>query len=116
MNLLEKIKLFKSKKFNNDFDRTLENAISNSDENFEEEIIQNYLLLIQSLNLKKQNHTIKISNQNCFIITIDGQKYDFDLHIRHNQSKLTEAKMSIESLINETEIENIERKLNEYFS
>lgn len=111
--IMKRIQLLEALGSGGAIERELERMGQQSEENVVNEIAQNYMILIHSLHLEGENHTIRISQDDCYSASIDGKLYDFDLLVRHDQSELTEAKMAIEAWMTEENQEAVERRLNE---
>ena len=78
-------------------------------------IVKDYLYLIRKTYKGKKPEKITLTN-NPYVIYIDGEEYDFDVLIRHNNQKGTNCKMEIEVLINESLRDEVERQLNNQFT
>lgn len=77
-------------------------------------IVEDYFYLLKSVLRKRKPGHVKVSKNDYYVLTVDGEEYDFDSLIRHNDQKNTERKMEISVLFSETVSENeVEKRLNE---
>ena len=77
-------------------------------------IVEDYFYLLKSVLRKRKPGHVKVSKNDYYVLTVDGEEYDFDSLIRHTDQKNTERKMEISVLFSETVSENeVEKRLNE---
>lgn len=77
-------------------------------------IVRDYLYLIRKTYKGPEIQKITLTD-NPYLIYINGEEYDFDILIRHNNLRGTECKMEIETLIHEGLRNEVERRLNDEF-
>lgn len=77
-------------------------------------IVRDYLYLIRKTYKGPEIQKITLTN-NPYLIYINGEEYDFDILIRHNNLRGTKCKMEIETLIHEGLRDEVERRLNDEF-
>ena len=77
-------------------------------------IVEDYFYLLKSVLRKRKPGHVKVSKNDYYVLTVDGEEYDFDSLIRHNDQKNTERKMEISVLFSGIVSEDeVEKRLNE---
>ena len=77
-------------------------------------IVEDYFNLLKSVLRKRKPGHVTVDKRDYYVLTVDGEEYDFDSLIRHNDKKNTERKMEISVLFSETVSEGeVEKRLNE---
>ncbi len=79
-------------------------------------IVSDYFYLLKAVYKKKgKPGEVKVDREyyDYYLLYVDGEPYDFDQLIRHNDQKNTGRKMEIEVLYYEGAADEIERLLNE---
>ena len=119
--------LFLSKKFEERFEKELDNVLNKSEDSLEsyiEELAEHYTAIINKI--APAHHKVTIDPTNIRNLQIDGKTYDLDLCISHNQTKLHEHLCAIDALfadlsaegmkledsINQTEVKLNQKKRN----
>ena len=75
-------------------------------------IVDDFYGLIKAVHGKKKPIEVKLDPNYSCKATVDGELYEFDFLIRHNDMKNTERKMEIDVLFTEEiPIEEVERRL-----
>ena len=105
--------VFKSKRFTELFEKTLEKEMTNlkNESEIYNKIVNYYLLLLKFLNVKSFSSFHFIDYDDCRRVDVDGYKYDFDSRFRHNDRAATEALCAIDCLMADLEDENLENIL-----
>ena len=75
-------------------------------------IVQDFFGLIKAVHGKKKPKDVRLDPNYRCAATVDGELYEFDFLIRHNDVKNTERKMEIDALYtDEIPIAEVERRL-----
>ena len=77
-------------------------------------IVEDYFNLLKSVLRKRKPGHVIVNKNDYYVLIVDGEEYDFDSLIHHNDKKNTERKMEISVLFSETVSEGeVEKRLNE---
>ena len=110
MNLFD---IFNSENFDKMLEKALEKEMSKpqSKNQIYEELADNYIFLLNMLNIKNFNLFGFPDYEDCRRITIDSNEYDFNNEFNHNHKKVKEALYTIECLIADLEEDSLEKIL-----
>lgn len=102
--------VFKSKQFEESFEKALEKEMNKpkSKNKIYSEIMNCYFMILSLLNINNFNSFRFVDYENCRMVVIDGNEYDFDNKFHHNDSNATEILCTIDCLMADLEEDNIE--------
>ena len=112
LNLIANIKQSFGKDFEENLMKQLALQQSESEDDVINEIAENYRCIAKTL--KKNYSCVKLDSEDLSVIMIDGKVYDLDTEFSHNDLKITECRMAIESLTADLSSEGTD--MNEIFS
>jgi len=105
MGLLNKLLVKRMDKYVKKNGDILMNAIQKVNEGGDVEdidtIVTDYFYLLKAVYRKGKPHNVIIDRNDCYVVVVDGNSYDFDALIRHNDQRNTERKMEIEILFSD---------------
>lgn len=102
--------IFKSKQFEELFEKAIEEEMTNSQTKNEiySEITNCYFMILSLLNVNNFKSFLFPDYEDCRKIVVDGKEYDFDNEFRHNNKNATEIICTIDCLIADLEDDDSE--------
>ncbi len=110
---MDLLNIFKSKEFENLFEKVLEEEMSKrKDENeIYNGIANHYFMLLSMLNVNSFSFFHFPDYEDCRKVLVDNKEYDFNNEFCHNDSDATEALCAIDCLIADLEVNDLKTLL-----